>query len=391
MPSQGGQPQLVYQSAPSHKPVWLEHWTLRDWTADGRYLVVADARAGKAALYLLPIKNGVSTGAPVFIRFGECDSGFTTAAGAFVYRTMASGVLEFYLASVDGDGAVGGWRRLAIRNFDMSITPWPSFSPDGSHVAYVAKDEDPAFGMDLVLQNLSDGKDRVLYRSRSGWFFCQYAIQHPKIFCTELRETEGKEEEKTDLLAISVESGQIERLASFSWRGCVMGKPSHDDQAVYLEKFGPKGEDGPIVRWDLTTHQETLVSAASPEEGFNTVWHDDRWLVRASDQKLSIRPLSGVDWKPLASLSSGRADHFAITPDGNWLMYHSTDPAGKHVLFRVPTSGGQPQIIGNFPSDASSGSLHFSSDGRQILAVSSDPSKYDLWVLDHFVPSARKQ
>jgi hypothetical protein len=130
---------------------------------------------------------------------------------------------------LDADGAVGAWRRLAIRNFDMYGNSLPSFSPDGSHVAYVAKDEDPAFGRDLVLQNLSDGEERVLYRSHSERFWCQYATQHPKIFCTEVRETEGKEEEKTDLLAISAESGQAERLASFPWRGWIgIAQPTHE-------------------------------------------------------------------------------------------------------------------------------------------------------------------
>jgi Tol biopolymer transport system component len=102
MASEGGQPQLVYESAPSHLyKSYLEHWTLRDWTADGRYLVVADARAGRSVLYLLPIKNWASTGAPVFIRFGECEDGFTTAAGAFVYQTIASGNIDNHLASFD--------------------------------------------------------------------------------------------------------------------------------------------------------------------------------------------------------------------------------------------------------------------------------------------------
>jgi Tol biopolymer transport system component len=394
MPSQGGQSQLVYESAPSHKSASLEHWTLRDWTADGRYLVVDDTRAGRAGLYLLPVKNGVSTGAPLFIRFGECDEGFTTTAGAFVCHTGApSSNVDVHFASLDADGAVGAWRRLALRNFDMHLNPFPSFSPDGSHVAYVAKDEDPHFGRDLVLQNLSDGEERVLYRSRSERLYCQYANQHPKIFCTEVREAEGKEEEKTDLLAISAESGQTERLASFPWRGWIpFPQPTHDDQAVYLLKTSPKKtEDRPIARWDLATRQETVVSAGPPDGGFDWPSRDDRWLVRVSHQELSVRPLSGGDWKPLASLTTGPGGHFTTPPDGNWLVYHSTDPAGKHVLFRVPTSGGQPQSLGSFPTESFGGTLHLSPDGRQILAVSLDLGKYDLWVLNNFVPSAGKQ
>ena len=40
----------------------------------------------------------------------------------------------------------------------------------------------------------------------------------------------------------------------------------------------------------------------------------------------------------------------AFTPDGNWLLYHDVDAAGKHSLFRVATAGGQPERLGDFPS-----------------------------------------
>jgi hypothetical protein len=293
---------------------------------------------------------------------------------------------------LDAGGAVVGWRRLAIRDFDMDVNPMLSFSPDGSHVAYIAKDEDTAFGQDLVLQNVSDGGERVLYRSRSKRLFCQYAIQHPKIFCTEARGTVGKEEEMTDLLAISAEQGQIERLASFPWRGWIeIATPSHDDQAVYVQKNSPTSEGGPIARWELATQQETVVSAAPPPDGGDWPSLGDRWLVRISQEGLSVRPLSGGDWKLLASPATGPGAHFTTTPDGKWLVYHSTDPAGKHVLFRVPTSGGQPQSLGSFPTGSFDGRLHFSPDGRQILAVVFDGRKHDLWLLNNFVPSAGKQ
>jgi hypothetical protein len=157
-----------------------------------------------------------------------------------------------------------------------------------------------------------------------------------------------------------------------------------------LLKGSPKTDDAVIARWELATGQETMVLAPPPDGGFDWPSLDDRWLVRVSHQKLSIRPLSGGDWNALASLAKGPGGQFTTTPDGNWLMYHSTDPAGKHVLFRVPASGGQPQGLGSFPTESFSGSLHLSPDGRQVLAVSLD-GKPDLWILDHFVPSAGKQ
>jgi hypothetical protein len=51
-----------------------------------------------------------------------------------------------------------------------------------------------------------------------------------------------------------------------------------------------------------------------------------------------------------------------FTADGNWLRYHDVDSAGKHSLFRVATGGGQPERLGDFPTNSSSGTLEVSPD-----------------------------
>ena len=98
-----------------------------------------------------------------------------------------------------------------------------------------------------------------------------------------------------------------------------------------------------------------------------------------------MRPLSGGDWK---SLASGNCWPYATTPDGNWVLYRNIDAAGKHSLFRVPTGGGQPQRLGEFPVQSVSQGMWLSPDGRQLLVLDSDWRRYDLWVLENFVPSA---
>jgi hypothetical protein len=59
VPVDGGDPRLVYESAPWH--IGDAFLALMDWTADGRYLILRDVRQGKSALYLLPMKDGVAT------------------------------------------------------------------------------------------------------------------------------------------------------------------------------------------------------------------------------------------------------------------------------------------------------------------------------------------
>jgi hypothetical protein len=63
--------------------------------------------------------------------------------------------------------------------------------------------------------------------------------------------------------------------------------------------------------------------------------------------KVEIRPLSGGDWVPLAPDSEIMTAGF--TSDGNWFVYQGRDAAGKDGLFRVATSGGASQRLGDFP------------------------------------------
>ena len=84
VPIHGGEPRLVFESA-----LWRpgsEFLSLMDWTADGRYLAVHDVRQGRSALYLQPIKQGSAAGQAIFVRYGDFDDGYTTAAGALVVQ-----------------------------------------------------------------------------------------------------------------------------------------------------------------------------------------------------------------------------------------------------------------------------------------------------------------
>ena len=74
----------------------------------------------------------------------------------------------------------------------------------------------------------------------------------------------------------------------------------------------------------------------------------------------------------------------AFTADGNWLLYHDSDVAGKQSLFRVATAGGQLQRIGDFPGASKEGSLNISPDGQKIIAEA--PIGTEVWLLENFEP-----
>ena len=384
VPAQGGEPRVVYESgmlALESRP-----FLLRDWTADGRFLVITDVRVEKSALYLLPMKNGTASGPAEFVRYGEFNSAYTTASGALVYEEEGTRPIHVgvFLTSLDSDGQLGGWRRLDLRSRLDGQDPVPSFSPDGNQIAYLAGDEDPA-RKDIVLRDLSTGQERVVYQSGSKSIRCQFSVRNPKLFCTE--SVDAGAGEKTDLISVGVGSGSVEHVASFQESRIILQSPQNDE--IFYFSTLVWGFP-PVVRWNRATLEETLVSAPSADERQQQPSYDGRWFVGTGDGSLWVRPIAGGDVRAFVS-GITEVSPPETTPDGKWIYYHALDPAGKPSLFRVSIDGGTPQRLGDYPTyDVMGDTLHISPDGRKILAAPAEHTSYDLWVLDNFEPPTKK-
>jgi WD40-like Beta Propeller Repeat len=363
---------------------------LMDWTANGRHLITKEVRQGKPALYLLPVKDGVPTGPSEFVRIGDFDEAHTTLSGALVYGDHATTAtdIDAYLASFDSAGHIGGWRSLDLRESvnGKYRKPGPSFSPDGSQIAYRAGDPGTKKS-DLILLDLSTGQQRVIYQSPDGDLFCQYSTKEPKIFCTLTGRDGGS---RTDLFSVDDKTGTVEKIASLKGSKAINHYPD-DGRTFYLCDLADDTLNG-ITRWDLDTQQETVVvpGPVDGKIGENSSF-DGRWLLRSDEDSLSVKPVSGGDWKTLVSGVKGLWTDEETTHDGNWVFYQAYDSADKPALFRVATTGGSPELVGGLPSASFIGQNFFlSADGRQILATKFNDRKYDLWVLENFEPPVKK-
>jgi Tol biopolymer transport system component len=380
MPAEGGTPQLVYEERLTSM---LPSLKLLDWTADGRYLAIASERTGKGALHLLPIKDGKSAGAPVFVRVGDFEEGATTAAGGMIYRSVEpGGAWAVYVASLDANSHPSGWKRLDLPLGNM-LNPGPQWSGDSNQIVYSAQYDDvgQTGGESIRLRNLSTGGDREIYHAL-GYTHCTWAVQQPKLFCME----NGMG--KTDIFSIAADSGQVERLQTLPGSPLLGPLSSRDGQALYMFR-GDYVMAGELLRWEIATQRETVLERI-PTGAYGLVSPDERWVVEVDEQRnLKIRPTAGGDWKPL--LADPHAGHFNVTPDGNWLIYHTVDSAGKHGLYRVATAGGQPERLGDFPTNSADGSLYISPDGRKVMVAGGEyDTAYELWSLENFVPPAPK-
>jgi len=363
VPSQGGEPQAVSENA-----------RLVDWTRDGRYLAIVSQRSGSEALYLLPIKEGRQAGEPVFVRYGSFEFGRTTANGALVYQsTSPGGNFATWLGTLDSEGRVGGWKRLSLSG-SSDAPQAPTWSPDSSQIAYATPNHAAGQNTWVVrLRNIASGEERELYQAGAEGMFCLWAAQQPKLFCEQYTP-----QVTTELLAISIDSGRAEKLGSLPGMRPLIFR-SHDDRAIYMQRY----PDSELIRWEIGTQQVTTLDR-SPGliQAPGIASPDERWIARREKGKIEIRPMSGGDWKPLVSL--GNTTQIAFTPDGNWLLYHDVDTAGKQSLFRVATAGGQPERLGDFPIASNYGYLWISPDGQKIIADARNPP--ELWLLENFEP-----
>jgi hypothetical protein len=329
LPAEGGEPQLVYEERPTAgSSQSFRALKLLDWTADGRYLAIASERAGKGALYLVPIKDGRSTGASVFVQYGDFEFSTTTAKGAMVYSSAKpGGWWAVYLAFLDSDSRPSDWKHLDLHLGNVS-RPFLRLSGDSNQIVYVGRHEDtgwnagPNSGQVVHLYKLSSGEDREVYHAL-GDSACTWAAQQPKLFCVDYTS------EKTDIFSIAVDSGEIARLHTIPTPQALrIGHPTRDDRGLYMYRSTSGGWE--LLRWEIATGQEMILERdTSPAK----VSPDERWPSRWAKQNLQIRPVSGGDWKVVVSLKFQSSNHFNFTPDGNWLVYHNVDSTGNTACF----------------------------------------------------------
>jgi len=214
----------------------------------------------------------------------------------------------------------------------------------------------------------------------------EYSAIRPIIYCTS--EIGGK----TDLLSVSVDSAEVDRIATFADARSLLHPPQHDE-VFYFSKLGGNNLANPNVRWNRITQKETFVTdAAGLEDYVWTLSFDGRWVLRQRNGKLSFRPVSGGVWKTVAS---GIENFYVLgsTPDGDWTLYLTSDLQRQPGIYEVPFAGGAPRRVGDLPTRtwfAYDGYFVFSPDGRKILALEMTPPQTSLWVLQNFEPKSPK-
>jgi hypothetical protein len=336
------------------------------------------------------MKNGAAAGNPMFVRDGDIEDAYATASGALIFKDWPAHSNDFavFHATLGLDGKLGTWQPLTMSGGNHGWAPVPSFSQDGTQIAYVSGDEEKG-GKNLVLKNLATGDEGVLYWFSSGEPECQYAYNLPKVYCFLSWEENGSH---SDLVSVATASGAIEKLASFSDRRFAP-VPSSDDRRIYFwatKQF----QDWRLGRWDASTREDTILESGFRAQ-FYTPTPDERRLIRTDSRGVAMRPMPEGDWTFLVSTADGAlSDPYDTVTYGDWVLFDARDSAGKTGLYRILASGGELQLIGDFPGSPIPGprfdALRVSRDGRQVTAMPMSESKFNLWTLENFEPPIKK-
>jgi hypothetical protein len=290
-------------------------------------------------------------------------------------------VRDTWLATLD-DGAASITSmplNLAASPLPQTLTPWLR---DGTRFAYVTGNDSQPMRV-IRVKNISSGDDRELYRADyiTG---CVAAHREDVLYCTRVAG------EELHVVSVSLESGRAGARGTLR-RNLVIEHVTTDDRKIVFLDLGTSSR----VEWEIATGDERVVPFYRSEDG--------RWSLSGGDQ-LRIRSASDAgDWRFLVVRNFGLrgTQHIGVSngggislvrfsPDGNWVVYHDRDAAGKHGLYRIAAAGGEPQRLGDYPAAAlQTSSLSVSPDGRRFLVSAVRPPlrRGDFWILENFLPA----
>jgi hypothetical protein len=329
-------------------------------------------------LSAVPVQHGRRQGEPIVLR---------TMPG-FETRTMMNGSL--FVTSDDPANEVRDTWLGILDEGDASITWTPmdlvgspgagtfaNWAPDGSRFAYLTGDRPTRT---VRVKNVASGDDRELYRGER-LIGCVASHREDVLFCARLFGS------GLQVVSISLDSGRTEIRGTLRRHEVVVQMRTDDRAIVFYD-----GATNSHVEWDIVTGEERTLRFYRSE--------DARWTLSGSmdtsqRHAASIRPATGEsEWRLLMArrVPPGYPAPVRFSPDGEWVVYHDRDAAGKNGLYRIATTGGEPQRLGDYPTGFPSSVLSISNDGRRFIVHAPKPPAQrkgqEHWVLENFLPTA---
>jgi Tol biopolymer transport system component len=363
-----------------------------DFAPDHKHLLFQSDRSGTAGIYSLLVANGAAQGEPVLVKqeAGMFSSAALAVDGTLFYSLGEQSQAEIFTVKLDAGRLADG--NPQVFSGPSGMTPESgAWSPDGLKLAYLsARQNAHGFGEAAVtIRTLASGKE-VAYKmppalsAVAGWSADGRSVYTVHGFGNRAIGT------KLELHSVLVDTGADTKLTEIAEAAvCHAVRPAPDGNALLIAFGGQPPQPGRpagLVRLDLQTGQQTEVVPRGVASEMTL--SPDGTQIAALDRgpgsaKLLTKPLTGGEWKTLATLEGTGYMYPQWMPNGTLIFGKEGFP--NSTLFRIAVAGGAPQKIGELPFLNHVHEIRVHPDGRQLL-FQSFVTHTELWALENFLP-----
>lgn len=368
-------------------------------------LVFLSSRGGSQALWTVAMRDGKAQGAPRLLKadVGQFYPLGLTRAGALYYFSGGDQI-NSYVQAVDGALAPTAEPVPVtdrFQNHNMSAT----WSPDGRSLAFYAfHGVRENQGATLVVRGAAPADDREFLLKvkpkRMGspvrWFAAGQSVLvtggnldgDGNVF-SRLDLSDGKE---APLLHAA-------QLGPATWSAVI----SSDAKSIFHISADSHNEVRTLRRFDVETGASTALlehpyTIALSPDGAHLAYVASTEGANGKTVDIGIIPVAGGDRRILFSsswLEAARFNAFSWTPDGQHILFVRPDGAREaggargSALWRIPAAGGEARRTGiTARGQITHPSLH--PDGTRLVYTVRETSDASVWVLENFLPAARK-
>jgi Tol biopolymer transport system component len=348
---------------------------LLGWTPDGRSLVFLSDRSGTWDMWTVRITGGKQQGEPELLKknFGWDSEVLGFAPDGSCYYQTYTSLGRLYNAEVDLETGKVVVPPAPVTTRYTGAQMFLRWSPDGRNLAYLSRLGSIGPGNNiLTIRSAATGEERFLSPRLRGVNQTSWAPDGRSVLAR------GWTETGTAIFRIDTKTSEITKLTdkgSFPYL-CPDGKT-----LVFLHGGG-------IRKRNLDTGEESEVVKA---EGQYDLSPDGREVVFQVKGAVKAVSLNGGEPRELFR-GSARGYGYGLkwTMDGRYIIVLAYAPlsTASSEIWRVPAQGGTPLKLDLSPK---MGSFAVHPDNRRFAFGVLEESKGELWVLENFLPAAKKQ
>lgn len=373
--------------------------TILGWAPDGRHLLFASNRTGALGLWSVPVAEGKPAGEPELIRtdLGRGTSLGVTQSGALFFGAWLGGV-DVLVASVDLETGALLAPPANPASAYVGYNWTPQWSPDGRQLAYISRRSPSPNGMSVVV--IQSTETRSVRELQPALNFISYApprwAPNGRTLSVQATDTEGHQ----GIFSIDVENGAVTPLkiaaaSEFLNNG---GWSSAGDRILFRRSTTDTTAPQAFVERDTTTGAERVIIERRPL-GALCLSPDGRWIVTpgrtaGGETALLLIPTGAGEPRELFPIpAADRLTYPAWSPDSRFVVVRRESKAGDGPdadgYWRVPVDGSQPRkMTWALNLSPSNRWISVHPDGKRV-AYTSGAQRFEVWVMENFLPAAR--